>query len=305
MRLETSRLARGIGFALAAVTALVLLGGLALPDGAAARELRVVAATTDLGAIARAVAGEEARVEVVARPDRDLHSLEVRPSTLRLASRADVYLEVGMSLDLWSDDVVRGSRNREIRVVDCSRAIEPLEVPTGRVDASQGDVHPEGNPHYWLDPLNVAAVGRLVATELSVVDPEGAEGYAARAEELAREIDRRLPAWADRLRGRVFLEHHATWVYLAERFDMTIAGRIEPLPGIPPTARHLSELAAVIRERKVPLVVRDTYHSDSAPEFLARETGVRTWVLPASCDEPTPESLFAHFDRIAEVLGER
>jgi zinc/manganese transport system substrate-binding protein len=266
-------------------------------------ELRVVAATTDLGAIARAVGGEEIRIDVVARADRDPHTVEVRPSTMRMAAKADLYLEVGLSLDLWSEDIVRGSRNRNLLVVDCSEAIEPLEVPTGKVDASMGDVHPEGNPHYWLDPVNAGPVARLLAEKFSVVDPQRAETYRANADRFVREIASRLPGWEESLQGRVFIEYHQSWVYLAQRFSMVVVEQVEPLPGIPPSARHLAELAETIRTQNVPVVVRNVYHSDSPLAFLRRETGVRTAVMPSSCDEPTPESYLALFDRIARVLG--
>ncbi len=282
------------------VGAVVLGSG---PVGPAVATLRIVAATNDLGAIARAVGGEEVRIDVVARPDRDLHSLEVRPSTMRRVARADLYLAVGLSLDYWSEDVVRGSRNRDLVVVDCGAGIDPLEVPTGPIDASMGDVHPEGNPHWWLDPVRVAGVARRLAAEFARADPGESLRFEANAESFAAEVERRLPALDAALRGRVFIEHHSSWVYLADRFGMVIAGRVEPLPGIPPTARHLTTLAHRIEARQVPLVIRDTYHADAGPRFLARETGVRTAVLPASCDAPTPEAYFAHLDRIVEVLG--
>jgi zinc/manganese transport system substrate-binding protein len=290
-----------------ATLGLLALAALALGPASgtpvAAEPLRIVAATTDLGAIARAVGGEHVAIDVVARPDRDPHSLEIRPSTMRKTARADLYLEVGLSLDLWSEGIVRGSRNRDLVTVDCSEAIVPLEVPAGPVDASQGDVHPEGNPHYWLDPENGVAVGRHLAKHLAVLDPERAELYRANAEAFAERVHERLPGWEARLRGRSFVEYHRSWVYLAERFGVRIAGQVEPLPGIPPTARHLAALAETIRAEEVPIVIRSPYHAGSPLEFLARETGVRTVVIPSSCGEPTPESYLDLFDTVALVLG--
>jgi len=284
---------------LASLLAAILFAASSTP----AASLRVVAATNDLGAIARAVGGDAIELDVVARPDRDPHSLPVLPSTMRATARADMYLEIGLSLDLWSREIIRGSRNRKLTVVDCSRVITPLEVPVGRVDASQGDVHPEGNPHYWLDPANAVLVAELLAREFAAIDAERATDYEARMTAFRAEIGRRLPEWSERLRGRRFVEFHRSWVYLAARFEMEIAGRVEPLPGIPPSAHHLADLASMIRETNVPIAIRDAYHDPSAMEFLARETGVSTAVLPTSCGEPTPESFLAHFDEIAAVLG--
>jgi len=283
--------------------ALAAAGGMAASAHAA--PLRIVAATNDLGAIARAVAGPDASIEVVARSDRDPHAIEVRPSTMRLAAKADVYLSIGLSLDLWSADIVRGSRNRDVVVIDCSEAITPLEVPVGKVDASQGDVHPQGNPHYWLDPQNGALVARYLADRLGRVRPAEASAYRDGAERFTAEIDARMPVWRDRLEGVRFAEYHRSWAYLAERFRMTIVGQVEPLPGIPPSGRHLVELAETIRGREVSVVVRDVYQPAGPAEFLARETGATVVVFPSACDEPTPASYLAHFDRAADVLGRR
>jgi zinc/manganese transport system substrate-binding protein len=171
------------------------------------------------------------------------------------------------------------------------------------VDASQGDVHPEGNPHYWLDPRNGAAVARWLAERFASLRPVHEDLYRANAESFAREIESRLPRWRERLEGARFVEYHRSWIYLSERFDLEIVGQVEPLPGIPPSARHLARLAETVRARGVRVVVRDTYHPASPVEFLERETDVTTAILPSSCDEPAPESYLAHFDRVADILG--
>jgi zinc/manganese transport system substrate-binding protein len=268
-----------------------------------AAPLRILAATNDLAAIARAVAGPSAEIKVVARPDRDLHSLEVRPSMMTMAAKADVYLAVGLSLDLWSEGIVQGSRNTKLHVVTCSDAVQPLEVPAGKVDASMGDVHPYGNPHYWLDPENAVLIAQDLAKRFAALDAAQATTYAANAAAFAKEIEQRLPVWKEELHDVSFIEYHRTWVYAAQRFGMNIAGQVEPLPGIPPTAQHLAALSTTIREKHVPVVIRDLYHPEGPLEFLQRETGARAAVVPASCDEPTPQSYFQLFDRLVSTLN--
>ncbi|HET9888786.1 MAG TPA: metal ABC transporter substrate-binding protein [bacterium] len=268
-----------------------------------AAPLRILAATNDLAAIARAVAGPAAEIKVVARPDRDLHSLEVRPSMMTMAAKADVYLAVGLSLDLWSEGIVQGSRNTKLHVVTCSDAVQPLEVPAGKVDASMGDVHPYGNPHYWLDPENAVIIAHDLAKNFTALDAGQAGAYEANAEAFAKEVEQRVPVWKEELHNVSFIEYHRTWVYAAQRFGMNIEGQVEPLPGIPPTAQHLAALSTTIREKHVPVVIRDLYHPDGPLEFLQRETGARVAVVPASCDEPTPESYFQLFDRLASALN--
>lgn len=282
---------------------LALLILMVASQGSIANELNIVAATNDLGAIASAVGGEYVNIDVVARPDRDPHTVEVRPSAMRKTAKANIYLSVGMSLDLWSRDIVRGSRNKALILIDCSHAVEPLEAPTGKIDASMGDVHPEGNPHYWLDPRNGAAVARLLSDRFADQDPAHQEEYAANASAFVAQLESRFPGWEARLRGQRFVEFHRSWAYLSHCFGMEILGQVEPVPGIPATARHLTALAEVIEHTQVPVVIRESYHSESSISFLERETGIRGMVLPASCDDPTPESYIAHFDRIADVLG--
>jgi zinc/manganese transport system substrate-binding protein len=281
---------------------LILLAVLFLPTGATGAPLRILAATNDLGAIARAVCGPEAEIRAVARSDRDPHALEVRPSMMAMAAKSDVYLGVGLALDLWSEGIVQGSRNSKLVMVNCAEAITPLEIPVGKVDASMGDVHPSGNPHYWLDPENGILVARYLAKRFGAIDSKNGTRYATNAEAFAREIESRMPAWKQELQGVSFIEYHRTWVYAAHRFGMNIVDRVEPLPGIPPTAHHLAKLASTIREQRVGIVIRDLYHSGSALEFLKRETKVRTAVLPSSSDEPTPQAYYALFDRAASVL---
>ncbi len=290
------RASRLLGVVLATLVAM-------LGAGAAEARVRVVAAITDLGAIAEAVGGDHVEIEVVARPDRNPHAVEIRPSTMRKTARADVYLEAGLSLDPWSRGIIDGSRNRELVVVDCSSAIVPLEVPTGPVDASMGDVHPDGNPHYWLDPVNGVAVARHVAEVFATHDAAHAATYRTNADAFATRIAAASSRWSEMLAGRSFIEYHRTWVYFATRFGMTIADTVEPFPGIPPSARHLAALVERIRADAISRVVYDVYHDPGPVEFLARETGVVTTRLTSMCARPTAESYLENLERAATAFG--
>jgi zinc/manganese transport system substrate-binding protein len=166
-----------------------------------------------------------------------------------------------------------------------------------------GDVHPYGNPHYWLDPENAVLIAEDLAKRFTALDAAQGSAYQTNAEAFAKQIGKRSPAWKERMQGLSFVEYHRTWIYAARRFDMNIAGQVEPLPGIPPTAQHLASLSATIREKQVPVVIRDLFHPDGPVEFLQRETGARAAVVPASCTEPTPESYFQIFDRLANALS--
>lgn len=289
--------------------ALVLMGVLQLAGGmtgAAEAKLHVVASINDLASIAASVGGEQIEVHSIARSTADVHHVEALPSYMVRVSRAQLYLKIGLDLDQWADAIVDGSHNPDLTVVDCSSGVEVLEKPAGKVSAVMGDVHPLGNPHYWLDPRNGAIVGRTVAGALARIDPGHADEYRARAEALALEIQTRYDTAAHQLAGlpnRDLITYHASWPYFAHAFGLTIVGTLEPIPGIPPTGRHLQELVALVRERKVPLVLQEPYFSDDAAEFLQRETGVRVARVSPSCSDATAGSYLAHLDELVSAIS--
>jgi zinc/manganese transport system substrate-binding protein len=220
-------------------------------------------------------------------------------------SRAQLYLKVGLGLDQWADPIIDGSRNSRLILVDCSRGVRMLEVPTGRVDASMGDVHPNGNPHYWLDPRNGGVIARTIAEALARVDPPHADQYRERAEAFAKEAEatwQRIRETASALPTRVVFTYHRSWSYLADAFGLEVAGTAEPVPGIPPTARHLADLVSIAKGRRVQLFLQEPYFSADAGRFLAREAGVRTAVVAPSCEAPTAGSYLAHFQRVMQAM---
>jgi zinc/manganese transport system substrate-binding protein len=149
----------------------------------------VAASTNDLASIAASVGGDAIEVFAIARPSSDPHRIEALPSYMVKVSRAKVYLKVGLGLDQWADAIVDGSRNARIQMVDCSAGVRVLEKPSGKVDASMGDVHPDGNPHYWMDPRNGGPVARNIAEALGKADPANAARFKAAAEAFAKDAD--------------------------------------------------------------------------------------------------------------------
>lgn len=288
--------------------AVVLAFVFALLPGAAAAKIKVVASVNDLASIAAAVGGDRVEASAIARPNADVHRVEVLPSYMVRVAKADLYLKVGMQLDRWADQVIAGSRNGRLQVLDCSEHVAVLDRPTTKVDARQGDVHPEGNPHYWLDPGNGAVVAAHVAQALARLEPQHAAEFQAGAEAFAAACEARRAAARERLAAlpnRLILTYHASWLYFTHVTGLEVAGTVEPVPGIPPTGRHLSELVNLIRERRVPVLLLEPYFSGDAAAFLARETDIRVARVSASCDTPAAESYLAHFDRlVGEVAGE-
>jgi zinc/manganese transport system substrate-binding protein len=286
--------------------ALIALLAVALLPGAATAKIKVAASTTDLASIAASVGGDEVEAFAIARPTADAHRVEVLPSYMVKVARAQIYLKVGLGLDQWADQIIDGSRNEKLVVVDCSSGVSVLEKPTGQVNASQGDVHPNGNPHYWLDPRNGGIVAQTVAEALANADPAHAGDYRARADALAKEAEAtwtKDKAIADALPVKAVLTYHRSWSYFANAFDIEVAGEAEPIPGIPPTGRHLADLVEIVKARKIPVLLQEPYFSNDAGQFLAREGGLRVVVMSTSCDAPTAGSYLAHFQDIMNALA--
>lgn len=268
--------------------------------------LRVVASINDLASIAAEVGGDRVEVQSIARPNNDVHHVEVLPSYMVRVSRADLYLKVGLGLDGWADQIIDGSRNDHLVVLDCAHGIAPLEKPTGKVDASMGDVHPEGNPHYWLDPHNGGIVAAQIAQALGKLDPEDADLFQRRAADLGQRADSALVSWTARVAAmpvKAMFTYHSSWVYLGHAFGLEIASTVEPVPGIPPTANHLQKLVDIARERQVPVLLQEPYFSDEAGQFLAREAGVRVVKVSASCDQPVAGSWLKHIDTVLAMIA--
>ena len=285
--------------------ALLLFAFLSLHAARADAVIRVVASLNDLGSIASSVGGGEVDVAAISRVNTDPHRVEVLPSYMVRVSRARLYLKVGLGLDQWADQIIDGSHNGNVVVLDCSKGVPVLEKPAGKVDASMGDVHPDGNPHYWLDPRNGAIVARSIAEALSRIDPAHASDYSTRAEDFAKaadEIADQGTQVASGLSVRDIITYHRSWSYFANAFGLGVLATVEPIPGIPPTGRHLAELVTLIREKKIPLLLEEPYFSGDAGGFLSRETGIHVAAISSSCDDVTKESYLAHFGALLGIL---
>jgi zinc/manganese transport system substrate-binding protein len=276
---------------------------LALP---AAAKVKVAASITDLASIAAYIGGDQVEVFSIAKANANPHFVEVLPSYMIKVARVDVYLKAGLALDQWADAIIEGSRNDKLDVVDCSAGIDVLDKPTGKVDASMGDVHPQGNPHYWLDPANGPVIAERVREALAKADPSHAGLFEANAKKFKQECDQKVAAWKASmasLSGAAIITYHSSWVYLAKAYGLRIVGMVEPFPGIPPTAKHLQELVDRIKSDKAKLLIQEPYYGDSDPKFLSRETGIQVFRFTPSCEGAGAGDYFKHFDAIVAGLS--
>lgn len=285
------------------VVALIACFAPVLPSSAGT--LRVVAALPDLGSIGAYIGGDKVEVSAIAKSNSNPHSVEVFPSYMAEVSRAAIYLKCGLDLDQWSDAIIDGSRNNDIRIIDCSKGINVLEKPTGKVDASKGDVHPYGNPHYWLNPENGIVIAENIATGLEQLDPTNADYYAARLDQFKKECTERMAVWRAEMNplvGTSIITYHSSWVYFADAFGLSIIAQVEPFPGIPPNGNHLARLVDLIRREKVGFVIQEPYFPDDAGRFLSRETGVKVLKCAPSCSDVKADAYLSHFDAMVTQI---
>jgi zinc/manganese transport system substrate-binding protein len=266
----------------ALVAGLVLLA----PAAEAAR-IRVVTTLPDLKALAEAIGGDLVEVESLARGSQNAHDVEVRPSLMLKLRRADLLVINGLDLDFWIDALVLGANNPAVLPgaagrVDASRGIRPLEVPTGPVDRSMGDVHPSGNPHYTLDPDTAPTVTANILEGLARVAP----GERATFERRRREFLERLGGMRDRwlkalepFRGQRVMVGHNLWLYFLSRFGLEQAATLEERPGIPPSPAHLARLVRQAREEKIRVLILEPWNDRKLAERVAAESGARVVLL--------------------------
>jgi zinc/manganese transport system substrate-binding protein len=294
MRLSTTLVAAAV-VGLAAPASLV--GPFVLEAQA---KLAVVATTSDLAALARAVGGADTDVRAIARPTEDPHFVDAKPSYAKLLNGADLLIDGGAALESgWLPPLLDAARNPKLapgaagRVV-AAAGIGLLEVPT-TLSRAQGDVHPLGNPHYLLDPGNGGIAAATIADAMATVDPGNAERYRANLARFRSALESKLAEW-DLLmkphRGLKLVTYHKSFDYLAKRFGLEIVGMLEPKPGIPPSPAYLAELIPRMRAAKVQLILIEPNRERQVPDFVAEKTGARVLALPIMPGVPeAPEYL--------------
>lgn len=295
---------------------------------AADAPLEVCATIPDLGSLTKEVGGDEVKITVFAKGPQDAHFMEARPSFIKALSRADLFLQAGLDLEVgWAPRLLQGARNPSVLrgasgFLDASVAVTPLEKPAGIIDRSLGDVHPLGNPHYLLDPVNGVLVARAIRDRLVSLRPTRREYFEERyavfvkklavkllgekliekydAEKILRlyTTERFLPfleaqgdrellgGWAARMtpfRGAALVADHNTWPYLAQRYALRIVDHLEPKPGIAPTTRHLAEVIHKIETLKVRGVLAVVYFDLRHARFVSEKTGVPVIELAHQC----------------------
>lgn len=286
---------------------LLALAALIGPSLLAAEPLRVVTSIPDHAALVRAIGGGEVETESIVKGNRDVHAVELLPSFMVKVGRADLYVKVGMDLDLWAQSIIDGSRNGKLIVVDASAGVEKLEVPTFKVDASSGDLHIYGNPHYWLDPGTIRAQGEAIFAGLVRVRPASAATFKTNLDAYVQKVDAALKGWQARLApfaGTQVISFHTSWPYFAQRFGIQVVDFMEPKPGVSPTPTHIAALTERLKGGQVKAILMESYFDDRVPQMLSRTTGVPLVKVPVLVGAaPGVDDQLALFEAITTSLA--
>ncbi len=263
----------------------------ALASTGAMAQLRVVTSTTDLYDIAKAVGGDKITATHIGEGYQDPHFIEAKPSFVLQLQRADVWAFVGLDLEIgWMPLLIDGARNPKIALggsgyLDVSRAMPVIDIPRGNVDRSQGDVHPLGNPHYWLDPENGRRIARLFLSKFTELDAKDATVFAANEKAFEDRLYAAEKAWAADLasiKGKPVVAWHTSWRYFAEYTGMNIVAYMEPKPGVPPSPSHLVTVIRAVKATGAKVIILEPFYDKKVADFVAKETGATVLVLPPS-----------------------
>ena len=270
----------------------LLLSLLASPATARAQgKLNVVATTQDLASIADEVGGDHISIDSIAKGYQDPHFVEAKPSFILKLQKADVLIVVGRELEIgWLPPLIQQSRNGKIQqgaegYLDASIQAQILEVPTGQVTRAEGDVHPLGNPHYWLDPENGKRIAKEIADKFDQLRPNDRAYFDQRLGDFISRLDAAEKRWLAMMapyRGTKMVTYHRSFPNFAERFGLNIVGYVEPRPGIPPTPQHTLDLINLMKQQNVKLVVVEPYFDMKTPNAIGRDTGAQVLVVPPS-----------------------
>jgi len=267
---------------------------LALAAAAPARaqgKLNVVATTEDLASIAKEVGGDRITVESIAKGYQDPHFVEAKPSFILKLQRADVLIVVGRELEIgWLPPLQQQSRNGKIQVgaegyLDASLTATILEIPTSQLTRAMGDVHPLGNPHYWLDPENGKRVAKAIVDKFSQLRPNDRAVFQQKLGEFTTKLDAAEKRWVDQMapyKGLKVVTYHRSFPNFAERFGLDIVGYVEPRPGIPPSPQHTLDLINEMKRQSVKIIMVEPYFDLKTPNAIARETNGQVLVMPPS-----------------------
>jgi len=279
----------------------------------AASKLNVVTSTEDLSAIGREIGGDRITIESIAKGYQDPHFVEPKPSFLLKLQKADLLAVVGLQLEIgWLPPLITQSGNSKIQVgakgyFDVSNACEILEIPTATVTRADGDVHPLGNPHFWLDPENGRRIARAFKDKLSEMQPADAAFFDHNLKDFEQRLtdaEKRWDAQMAPYKGHKVVTYHRSLPNFAKRFGLDVEDYVEPKPGIPPTPSHTLEVINKMKQENIKLILVEPYFDMRTPNSIAQQAGGTAIVLlPSVGGEKQVQTYFQLFDYDINLLA--
>lgn len=274
-------------------------------------KIKVVTSYGYIADITQRIGGEAVSVIALARGDRDPHFITPRPSFIAKLRKADLLIVNGGQLEIgWLPPVIHQANNRDINAggkgfLSLMGFAEPIDVHLD-VSRAHGDVHPEGNPHIQLDPHHIPIFAGTIKEKLCQLAPDKCGVFQTNYETFAKKWEEKSRQWEDALRplkGVEVVEYHKLYEYLFHRYHIKSVATLEPLPGIPPTSRHLSDMITLIKEENITIIVQDVYHSSKTARFVAGKTGAKVVIIPHDVGAVKGAAdIFALFDEIVRRL---
>ena len=276
-------------------------------------KIKILTTTEDLKSIAEYIGGDKVIVDSLAKGYQDPHHLEAKPSFMMKARSTDLFIRIGLELEIGYEElIIDGSRNRKIRTgqpghLDASEGISPLELPIAKVDRSMGDVHPMGNPHYWLDPENAKIIARNIANRLSELSPQNGEYFSKNLKSFDKKIDNKMIEWKEKMApflGKKITVYHRSWPYFVDRFGLVAACELEPKPGIPPSPGHLKDVINIMNRDDIKVILMEVFYDRKSAQFVAAKTGAKVIVVSNSVGgTKEAKDYFGLIDTIVDKLA--
>jgi len=293
-------------------TAALALIAIAGTGASAAAQIRVVATTPDLASVAKEIGGDKVSVVALAKPTEDPHYVDAKPSHIVTLNRADALIEGGAELELgWLPPLLENSRNAKIsagapgRIV-ASDGVKMLEIPTS-FDRSKGDVHSLGNPHFMIDPVTVRIIARNIAAHFAQIDPKNAATYNGNLTRFNSRLDTKYAQWQKQLapyRGARIVTYHKDFVYLADRFGLTVVDELEPKPGIAPSPAHLAQVIGKMKATNAKVILVQPFQNRKTAETVARQTGATVLDVPQQPGAaPDTNTYFDMMDHLVSAIA--
>ena len=274
--------------------------------------LSVFACEPEWGALTQALGGDQVTVSVATTALQDPHHVQARPSLIARLRRAELVVCTGAELEIgWLPMLQRQAGNSRVQIgqpgyFSASDYVTMLEKPA-RLDRSEGDVHPYGNPHIQTDPRRIAQVANALAQRLAQLDPSHSGIYHKRYQDFSARWDAAVSRWekqAAPLRGTAVVTQHKGWVYLEDWLGLKEVATLEPKPGIPPSAGYLAEGLDTLKSHPAKMVIRAAYQDPRAMQWMSAHSNLPAVVLPFTVGgDDQAKDLFSLFDdTIARLL---